>query len=175
MQRPRPRENPPSSRVPHSGQTAALIACVCIKSGTAPIPRSAPGQAAVCDSPASRTIVLRVEANKPSRVISEPTVAGMRRFYPVEGKSASLIRERCGDSTSGRRRRKSNHAELCAAIAKKVTGTTALFVLQCDQTPRPSGAGSSRGSYFGASEATIFSKRGSPRSGSQNGNSFKAP
>src|SRR5438132_14153864 len=29
--------------------------------------------------------------------------------------------------------------------------------------------------YFGASEATIFSKRGSPRSGSQRGNSFKAP
>jgi hypothetical protein len=28
---------------------------------------------------------------------------------------------------------------------------------------------------FGAREATIFSKRGSPRSGSQNGNSFKAP
>jgi hypothetical protein len=28
---------------------------------------------------------------------------------------------------------------------------------------------------FGASEATIFSKRGSPRSGSQTGNSFKAP
>ena len=29
-------------------------------------------------------------------------------------------------------------------------------------------------SHFGASEATIFSKRGSPRSGSQNGSSFKA-
>jgi hypothetical protein len=28
---------------------------------------------------------------------------------------------------------------------------------------------------FGASEATIFSKRGSPRSGSQRGCSFKAP
>jgi hypothetical protein len=28
---------------------------------------------------------------------------------------------------------------------------------------------------FGANEATIFSKRGSPRSGSQTGNSFKAP
>src|SRR5207249_2289160 len=28
---------------------------------------------------------------------------------------------------------------------------------------------------FGASEATIFSKRGSPRSGSQNGSSFRAP
>src|ERR1043165_2946097 len=28
---------------------------------------------------------------------------------------------------------------------------------------------------FGASEATIFSKRGSPRSGSQTGCSFKAP
>ena len=27
MQRPRLRENPPSSRVPHSGQTAALVAC----------------------------------------------------------------------------------------------------------------------------------------------------
>jgi hypothetical protein len=30
-------------------------------------------------------------------------------------------------------------------------------------------------SSFGASEATIFSKRGSPRSGSQNGNSFNCP
>ena len=29
--------------------------------------------------------------------------------------------------------------------------------------------------FFGANEATIFSKRGSPRSGSQTGNSFKAP
>jgi hypothetical protein len=29
--------------------------------------------------------------------------------------------------------------------------------------------------YFGASEATIFSKHGSPRSGSQNGSSFKYP
>src|SRR5206468_11017295 len=29
--------------------------------------------------------------------------------------------------------------------------------------------------YLGASEATIFSKRGSPRSGSQNGNSFSEP
>jgi hypothetical protein len=29
--------------------------------------------------------------------------------------------------------------------------------------------------YFGASDVTIFSKRGSPRSGSQKGNSFKAP
>ena len=29
--------------------------------------------------------------------------------------------------------------------------------------------------HFGASEVTIFSKRGSPRSGSQNGSSFKAP
>ncbi len=28
---------------------------------------------------------------------------------------------------------------------------------------------------FGASEATIFSKRGSPRSGSQKGSSFRAP
>ena len=28
---------------------------------------------------------------------------------------------------------------------------------------------------FGASEATIFSKRGSPRSGSQKGSSFNAP
>jgi hypothetical protein len=28
---------------------------------------------------------------------------------------------------------------------------------------------------FGASDSTIFSKRGSPRSGSQTGNSFKAP
>ena len=36
-------------------------------------------------------------------------------------------------------------------------------------------SGYSRGNYFGASEATIFSKRGSPRSGSQTGNSFKAP
>jgi len=27
--------------------------------------------------------------------------------------------------------------------------------------------------YFGASEATIFSKHGSPRSGSQDGSSFK--
>ena len=30
MQRPRLRENPPSSRVPHSGQTAALVASACI-------------------------------------------------------------------------------------------------------------------------------------------------
>ena len=30
MQRPRLWENPPSSRVPHSGQTAALVACACI-------------------------------------------------------------------------------------------------------------------------------------------------
>jgi hypothetical protein len=29
--------------------------------------------------------------------------------------------------------------------------------------------------YFGAREATIFSKRGWPRSGSQTGSSFKAP
>jgi hypothetical protein len=29
--------------------------------------------------------------------------------------------------------------------------------------------------YFGASEATIFSKHGSPRSGSQNGSSFNRP
>src|SRR5689334_13785215 len=29
--------------------------------------------------------------------------------------------------------------------------------------------------HFGASEATIFSKRGSPRSGSQKGNSFRYP
>ena len=29
--------------------------------------------------------------------------------------------------------------------------------------------------HFGAREATIFSKRGSPRSGSQNGSSFKWP
>ena len=29
--------------------------------------------------------------------------------------------------------------------------------------------------YFGASEATIFSKRGSPRNGSQNGSSFNWP
>ncbi len=29
--------------------------------------------------------------------------------------------------------------------------------------------------YFGASEPTIFSKRGSPRSGSQKGSSFNAP
>jgi hypothetical protein len=28
---------------------------------------------------------------------------------------------------------------------------------------------------FGASDATIFSKRGSPRSGSQKGNNFNAP
>ena len=32
-----------------------------------------------------------------------------------------------------------------------------------------------RFTYFGAREATIFSKRGSPRSGSQNGSSFKLP
>ena len=31
------------------------------------------------------------------------------------------------------------------------------------------------GGSFGASEATIFSKRGSPRSGSHKGCSFKAP
>jgi hypothetical protein len=41
-------------------------------------------------------------------------------------------------------------------------------------------AGGSSGEHdyfvsFGASDATIFSKRGSPRSGSQTGNSFKAP
>ncbi len=30
-------------------------------------------------------------------------------------------------------------------------------------------------SYFGAGEATIFSKRGSPRSGSQKGCSFSVP
>src|SRR6266498_5689843 len=30
-------------------------------------------------------------------------------------------------------------------------------------------------SYFGASEATISSKRGSPRNGSQNGSSFNLP
>ncbi len=30
-------------------------------------------------------------------------------------------------------------------------------------------------SYFGAREATIFSKQGSPRSGSQNGSSFNSP
>ena len=29
--------------------------------------------------------------------------------------------------------------------------------------------------YFGANEATIFSKHGSPRSGSQNGINFKSP
>ncbi len=29
--------------------------------------------------------------------------------------------------------------------------------------------------YFGAREATIFSKRGSPRSGSHQGSSFKRP
>ena len=29
--------------------------------------------------------------------------------------------------------------------------------------------------HFGANEATIFSKRGSPRSGSHKGSSFKAP
>ena len=86
MQRPRPRENPPSSRVPHSGQTAALIACACIKSGTAPIPRSAPGQAAFAiprhRGPSSsewRRTNLRAW-------FRWPTVAGMRRFYPVEGK-----------------------------------------------------------------------------------------
>ena len=40
----------------------------------------------------------------------------------------------------------------------------------------PNAAGVSATGYsFGANEATIFSKRGSPRSGSQNGNSFKAP
>jgi hypothetical protein len=32
-----------------------------------------------------------------------------------------------------------------------------------------------RNGYLGASEATIFSKRGSPRSGSQKGSSFSAP
>ena len=30
-------------------------------------------------------------------------------------------------------------------------------------------------SYFGAREATIFSKQGSPRNGSQNGSSFNSP
>src|SRR6266705_7227848 len=80
----------------------------------------------VCDSPASSTIVQRVEANKPSRVVSVANVAGMRRFYSVGGKYASQIRERCADSTSGRRNRltqpvrigkngrNSNHAELHA-------------------------------------------------------------
>ena len=29
--------------------------------------------------------------------------------------------------------------------------------------------------YFGASESTIFSKRGSPRSGSQNGDNLSSP
>ena len=98
----------------------------------------------------------------------------MRRFYPVKGKSASLRRERCADSSSGRRRRKSNHAELCAALQRK-SRARRICVSQCDATPRLSGAATAEGNYFGASEATIFSKRGSPRSGSQKGNSFKAP
>src|SRR6266550_9208039 len=59
----------------------------------------------VCDSPASRTIVHRVEANKPSREVSVANVAGMRRFYPVGEKLASQIRERCADFTSRRRNR----------------------------------------------------------------------
>jgi len=47
------------------------------------------------------------------------------------------------------------------------------------QTGNPPGGGGSIHRYlsadFGAKEATILSKRGSPRSGSQKGSSFNAP
>jgi hypothetical protein len=59
--------------------------------------------------------------------------------------------------------------ETLRAVAKKVTGALALCVSQFDATLRPSGAATYQGTYFGASEATIFSKRGSPRSESQSG------
>jgi hypothetical protein len=62
--------------------------------------------------------------------------------------------------------------ETLRRVAKKVTGSTALRVSQCDTTER---GGYSRGTYFGASEATIFSKRGSPRSESQWGWSLSKP
>ncbi len=43
----------------------------------------------------------------------------------------------------------------------------------CDLSRRSFGVGGSGGAlYFGPNEATIFSKRGSPRSGSQKGSSF---
>ena len=60
-------------------------------------------------------------------------------------------------------------------VAKKVTGATALFVSQCDATPRPNGAATAARIYFGASEATIFSKRGSPWSDSQKGSNLSDP
>ena len=53
--------------------------------------------------------------------------------------------------------------ETLRAVAKKMTGVTAICVLRCDATLRPDEA-ARPGDYFGASEATIFSNRGSPRS-----------
>src|ERR1051325_9938417 len=43
----------------------------------------------VCDSPASSTIVQRVEVNRPWHVVSVGVVTGMRRFYSHGGKKAS--------------------------------------------------------------------------------------
>ena len=37
--------------------------------------------------------------------------------------------------------------KVCAPVAKKVTGATALCVSQCDATPRPSGAATAGGLF----------------------------
>src|SRR5215510_4460871 len=50
----------------------------------------------VCDSAASRTMVQRVEVNRPSRVVSVGDAAGMRRFY--SGGGNKQVKQHPGDA-----------------------------------------------------------------------------
>src|SRR5205823_7428741 len=65
--------------------------------------------------------------------------------------------------------------DITRALLSHIPNVARIRSRRRSNAPRPVAVQSDYGWDFGASEATIFSKRGSPRNGSQNGSSFNSP